>query len=266
MKISVVIPVYNAVRTIRTCLDSVVTELLGSSYPWEIIVVNDGSKDTSLEAVIAYKNASPYREYIHVISQKNQGVGVARNNGMVASQGDFIAFNDSDDRWLPGRIKIQMDYLLANPSVGMVAGIYGKDHVSVIKRVDKETQITIKDQIFKNYFSPPCVLFRKSVLDKVGLFHLEMRYGEDSYFFSKMVYYYPCTLLDVRMAECIIPKKRWGDSGLSGDLWGMEKGELFHLRQVYKNGFISRRAYISATVFSLLKCIRRYLLAFLRFS
>lgn len=264
MKISVVIPVYNAARTIRECLDSVITELTSVVCPWEIIVVNDGSQDASLEEITRYKEASPHAEYIRIITQDNQGVAAARNTGMSVSEGDFIAFNDSDDRWLPGKIKLQIDYLLNHPSVGMVAGIFGQDRVSVIKKIGYENIITIRDQVFKNYFSPQCVLFRRSVLEKTGSFHPQMRYAEEGYFFNRMVYYFRCVLLNVKVTESITHKGRWGDSGLSGNLWGMEKGELFNLREAYKAGFISLGLYGCATAFSLLKYFRRRLLTFLR--
>lgn len=264
MKISVIIPVYNAALTIRECLDSVITELTSVVCRWEIIVVNDGSQDASLEEITRYKEASPHAEYIRIITQDNQGVAVARNTGIAASEGDFIAFNDSDDRWLPGKIKLQIDYLLNHPSVGMVAGVYGRNKVMVIKDIGRESIITIKDQMFKNYFSPPCVVFRRSVLEKTGGFHSRMRYAEEGYFFNNMVYYFPCVLLNVKVAQSITHKELWGDSGLSGNLWGMEKGELFNLREAYKAGFVSFGLYGCATAFSLLKYFRRRLFTLLR--
>lgn len=262
--ISVIIPVYNASGTIKACVDSVVADLITTLYSWEIILVDDGSKDDSLAKLTQYKKLSDYKENIFIIAQHNQGAAIARNTGMKAARGTFIAFNDSDDRWLPGKMKLQMAYLSNHPSVGMVAGVYGRNKVTIIKDIGRESIITIKDQMFKNYFSPPCVVFRRSVLEKTGGFHSRMRYAEEGYFFNNMVYYFPCVLLNVKVAQSITHKELWGDSGLSGNLWGMEKGELFNLREAYKAGFISFGLYGCATAFSLLKYFRRRLLTFLR--
>lgn len=91
-EISVVIPAYNAGKYIADCIDS----LLGQTFKdIEIIVVNDGSADNTLEVLTEYKKKYP--EIITVISQGNQGQSVARNNGIAASQGKYIAFIDADD-------------------------------------------------------------------------------------------------------------------------------------------------------------------------
>lgn len=262
--ISVVIPVYNASGTIKACVDSVVADLITTLYSWEIILVDDGSKDDSLAKLTQYKKLSDYKENIFIIAQHNQGAAIARNTGMKAARGTFIAFNDSDDRWLPGKMKLQMAYLSNHPSVGMVAGVYGNDRVAVIKKIDSESVITIKDQIFKNYFSPPCVVFRKSVLEKTGLFHPRMCYAEDGYFFNKMAYHFTCVLLRVKVAESITRKERWGESGLSGNLWKMEKGELFNLYSAYRLRYVSFGLYGAATLFSLLKYGRRQVVRCMR--
>lgn len=91
MKISVVIPVYNAEKYIQRCILSIQNQ----TYPdWELILVDDGSKDNSLK--ICQKNAA-VDERIKVIHQSNKGPGEARNAGIVATTGDFIVFVDADD-------------------------------------------------------------------------------------------------------------------------------------------------------------------------
>ncbi|MBR4881344.1 MAG: glycosyltransferase, partial [Clostridia bacterium] len=89
MKFSVIIPVYNKADTISASIDSVISQ---TEKDFELIIVDDGSSDNIDEVLSKYKN-------IHVITQENGGVSVARNSGIMAAQGDYICFLDADDLW-----------------------------------------------------------------------------------------------------------------------------------------------------------------------
>ena len=91
VKVSVVIPVYNVEDYLRDCLDSIVNQTLKDI---EIICINDGSTDNSLEILEHYKSKD---ERIKVISQENGGISAARNKGIDLASGDYISFIDSDD-------------------------------------------------------------------------------------------------------------------------------------------------------------------------
>lgn len=106
--ISVVIPAYNAGGFIKRTIDSV----LAQTYrDYEVIVVDDGSTDNTAEVVKSY--AGKVR-YIH---QENAGDGPARNTGIRAAKGDWIAFLDHDDEWLPEKLRLQMELLDRNPGL-----------------------------------------------------------------------------------------------------------------------------------------------------
>lgn len=261
MEISTIIPCYNSQETILESVDSVVRECVNTSYSWELIIVDDGSVDNSMKIVEQYINESSYKSNIILIKQENGGAAVARNEGILVSRGKFIAFNDSDDRWLPGRLKIQIEYLRNNPNVMLVGGIYGTDNMSKIKRLKQVTEITINDQILKNYFAPPTVLLRKSILDKAGLFNSQMRYAEEGFFFNNIVYYGKSVLINNCFSEPITSKKRWGDNGLSGNIIKMEQGELFNIKSAYNLGYISWKMYVFSLCFSILKFFRRWCLS-----
>lgn len=99
--VSAIIPVYNCEQYLAEAIESV----LAQTYrPLEIIVVDDGSTDQSANIARSYKE-------IQYIYQPNQGVSVARNTGLAAAQGEFIAFLDADDVWLPNKLKVQVEYL-----------------------------------------------------------------------------------------------------------------------------------------------------------
>lgn len=106
-KISVVIPIYNRQKTIERCLDSV----LNQTFPaYEIIVVDDGSNDRTL-AIIRQK----YDKQVIIIKQNHKGAQVARNTGIKAAKGEYIAFLDSDDEWAPNKLELQVQVLVQRP-------------------------------------------------------------------------------------------------------------------------------------------------------
>ena len=95
--LSVIIPVYNAEHYIVDCIKSIISQDI--SYSYEIVCVNDGSKDNSLEALQSIKN-----DKIKIISQENAGAGAARNRGLDAASGEYIMFVDADDKLIDGSI------------------------------------------------------------------------------------------------------------------------------------------------------------------
>lgn len=115
--VSVIMPAYNTVRYINEAIDSV----LSQDYPnKELIIIDDGSTDGTVEMI---RN---YGREVTLLQQKNQGSAVARNAGLDIAQGEYIAFLDSDDVWLPGKLSAQVEYMEQQPDIGM---IYGRWHV-----------------------------------------------------------------------------------------------------------------------------------------
>lgn len=121
--VSVIIPNYNYAQYLREAIDSVLAQTYRDI---EVIVVDDGSKDDS-RAVL-----ESYGDTIKAIFQQNQGVAAARNNGAAASDGEYIAFLDADDAWLPTKIERQIDRFADSETLGLV-------HVGV-DEVDSEGQ------------------------------------------------------------------------------------------------------------------------------
>lgn len=264
--ISVIVPVYNSADTIIESLTSVVEECSSNSYNWELIVVDDGSSDNSSGLITEFLINSKFRNNIKLISQQNGGASVARNTGIKISKGEFIAFNDSDDRWLTGKISLQMGLMLNHPEIDMLGCRYGKDSFKASSSFNMNgiKKIGIKQQVSKNFFSPPTVIFRRSVLTKTGLFNEKLKYAEEGYFFNRMVNFYNCVFINKQVAENITPKYRWGDSGLSGNLIRMELGELYNIKSAFKSNFISFSRFIFAILFSITKFLRRYCISKLR--
>jgi hypothetical protein len=109
LPISVVIPAYNSEAFIGETLDSVRAQ---SAPPSEVIVVDDGSADAT-SRVAAERGA-------RVIRQANQGVSVARNTGVAAATGEWVAFLDSDDLWAPDKLEAQWEVVRTHPQIGFI--------------------------------------------------------------------------------------------------------------------------------------------------
>lgn len=104
--VSIVMPAYNAGRYLGSAIESV----LAQTWPhWELLVVNDASKDDTAEIALRYQQQDTR---IRVLQQPvNQGVAAARNRALAEARGEFIAFLDSDDLWLPEKLSLQLDFL-----------------------------------------------------------------------------------------------------------------------------------------------------------
>lgn len=113
IKVSVIIPAYNTAKYIRETLESVFAQTFKN---FEVIVVNDGSSDTKEFE----HELMPYLDRIVYINQENRGASAARNVGIYRAGGEYIAFLDSDDIWLPSFLESQMDLLQEDPRLDFV--------------------------------------------------------------------------------------------------------------------------------------------------
>ena len=111
--VTIVVPTYNRAHYIGEAIDSILAQDM-VDCELEIIVVDDGSKDNTEEVVRNYGNRVRY------IRQENQGAGVARNRGIDEARGEWIAFLDSDDRWLPYKLSLQFEVLGHFPGINII--------------------------------------------------------------------------------------------------------------------------------------------------
>jgi len=109
--ISVVIPAYNAARTI---LDTIASAQQQTFADFELIVINDGSTDRTLELLQTVQD-----DRLQVFSYRNGGVAIARDHGIAKCRGDFITFLDADDMWTPDKLELQLVALRTHPEAGL---------------------------------------------------------------------------------------------------------------------------------------------------
>ncbi|NJB35387.1 glycosyltransferase family 2 protein [Croceivirga sp. JEA036] len=143
--ISVVIPLYNKAHTIVNTLHSVLKQTFTS---FEVIIVNDGSTDNSVQVIQEYSND----KRIRIINQNNQGVSVARNNGVAKAKYKFIAFLDGDDEWLPQYLENMVSAIQQFPNAGMYccAGFIRNGKKTVTRLAQKYADKIVEIDFFEN--------------------------------------------------------------------------------------------------------------------
>jgi glycosyltransferase involved in cell wall biosynthesis len=171
--VSVIVPTFNRSGQIKDALDSIYAQ---DYRPIEILIMDDGSTDDTKTVVEAWTEQYQDEDFsIRYIKQSNQGGNPARNNGIQNAKGEFIAFLDSDDAWLPNKISQQIPYF-EDPEVG---GVYcGVQHMNfengeILEPSNRQypngwllNQILIRDVTVQT----SAYMVRKSAFDKVGLF------------------------------------------------------------------------------------------------
>ncbi|WP_394675137.1 glycosyltransferase family 2 protein [uncultured Chryseobacterium sp.] len=255
-KVSVVIPLYNAEGTIVRSLESVINQTYQGSV--EIIVVNDGSKDNSkIEVEKFIENNSTIK--IKLINQENGGVSKARNTGLKNAEGDFIALLDSDDAWFEEKLLEQIKILDSNSSIDFL-GTSFEGFGLRSRKIGELVKIEFKDLLFKNYFQPSTIIFKRKVLDDIGYFDEDQRYAEEGNYFMRVAKKFNCYFLNQNLIFFGDGKAGFGESGLSANLKEMEKGELKNLKFAYEKGWINSFLYFITVCFSIIKYIRRILI------
>lgn len=174
--VSVVIATYNMGQYINQAIDSILQQTWNHL---EIIVVDDGSTDNTVDVMAAYKD-NPKVVYI---KNENQGQPKAKNCGIKNTKGDFIAFCDADDLWEPHKLEIQMP-LFANPKVGVV--------YSEVSNIDEHNHRYIKEpnetrhvgivtnfMLIENFVPFGTSVIRRACIEKNGIFDEEFRMGID---------------------------------------------------------------------------------------
>lgn len=165
--VSVVVPTFNRRAHVLQALESVFAQ---TYTPIEVIVVNDGSSDDTSQWL------TPLRDQGRVIylEQPNRGLAHARNNGISAAQGEYVAFLDDDDLWPKDKIAWQVAYLASHPEVGVIGGSYvpfADNSPPGQPEAVTERTFSFEDMFSGSPFtSPGQTLVRHSVLNEVGGF------------------------------------------------------------------------------------------------
>lgn len=187
-RVSVIIPVYNGEKYISETVNSVIAQ---TYTDYELILVNDGSKDTTGQILESFSN-----DRIKVLHIENSGVSNARNIGYAESAGDYIAFLDADDLWLPERLQETVAYLDEHKEVGLV-----HTHMAVIDEKSQKTGEVfagkegniLEDLLLWNGCcipAPSSILVRREVMEEIDLFDTNLSTAADQEIFFRIANVY----------------------------------------------------------------------------
>lgn len=237
-KVSVVIPFYAHAEWLEEAVESVLAQTF---WDYEIIVVNDGSKEEMGPFLERYGRDIIY-EY-----KENGGPSSARNRGMELATGTYVAFLDSDDRWRPDKLKIQVEQMELNHADWSYCGYrtFGDGSPVSYRMIEGE-----KPQIQRYhcpYIATPCVMIRRQILEEHPecRFHTSLRYGQDSLFWLMINADYPILaipeeLTEVRMRGSNASKRARVQLEARGSVWRCRKEQKerliapFHVSLLYR--------------------------------
>ena len=163
--VSVVIPVFDAGPFLEEAVESVRAQTYDR---WELILVDDGSRDGSRDAAREYAEREPERiRYAEHPGKSNRGSSATRNLGVRLTRGSLIAFLDADDVWLPGKLAAQVDLLAHHPNVGMLYGESEYWYSWTGKPGDRARDMIPPIGVYEATVIPPPVLVARCVLGQV---------------------------------------------------------------------------------------------------
>lgn len=255
--VSVIIPCYRCADTIERAVDSVVLQTLP---PEELLLVEDCSDDAgrTLEALHRLKQIYQETISIKIIAlDSNLGPGGARNAGWNEARQPYLAFLDADDSWHGKKLELQYQWMVAQPDVILTGHqtkqIEKNQQVHLLSELIVSHIITKGALLMSNRFPARSVMLRQEIEYR---FDPLKRYAEDYLLWLQIVMHGGKAVL-LALPLSYSYKADYGGSGLSGNAWQMEKGELDTYRRIYREGLISPLVYLGCISLSLVKHLRR---------
>lgn len=221
--VSVIIPTYNR----ESYLERAIISVLEQTYTdYELIIIDDGSTDDTVSILNKYdKNIRKY-------SILHSGVSAARNFGITKAHGQWIALLDSDDYWLPEKLKKQMAYLGENPELKVAQvgekWIRNGKSVNPMKKHQKFSGWIFEKCLPLCIVSPCAVVIHKSIFDEMGIFDVEMPVCEDYDLWLRVAKKYQIGLME----ELLIVKTGGHQDQLSKKYWGMDRYRVYSMEKL----------------------------------
>ena len=260
--VSAVIPCYRCAGTIGRAVSSVAAQ---TQRPAEVILVDDGSGDGTLGALHALAAAHPAGWIKVLVQPQNRGAADARNAGWAAATQPYLAFCDADDAWHPRKIELQYGYMKEHPEVALCA--HRHEVLAAPDVPDRPVGEVVVERISKgslllsnNFFAPTMMMLKRDLPQR---FLSGRRHVDDHLLWLQIVCAgHAFVRLSPRLAFTF--KRPFGESGLSGQLWVMEKSELANYWILRREAAIGFAAAAALSGYSLAKFARRFALVGLR--
>ena len=228
--VTVVIPTYNRMGLLSRALTSVARQ---TRPPDEVVLVDDGSTDDTERLI---RRQFPDVRYLQ---QENRGVAAARNRGIREAKGEWLAFLDSDDEWLPHKLERQLDAVREEPEFSLChtneIWIRRGKRVNPLKKHAKSGGYIFKKCLPLCVISPSSVLIHRSLFEQVGLFDESLPACEDYDLWLRVTAIRPVLYLE----EPLIIKYGGHADQLSRRHWGMDRFRIHALENVIDSETLS---------------------------
>ena len=251
-EISVIVPSYNASRTIERALRSIALQTYSN---YEIVIIDDGSTDNTKGMVSRFSEEFDSVQ-VKYITQSNSGPSSARNNGLQSARGNFIAFLDADDEWHKDKLEIQVK-IIKDKGLDFLGSGYQYDSFDYgnIDKADISTY-SFNSLLLKNRFATSGVVIKKALFLEMQGFDESLKYAEDYDLWLRGALRFD---LDTIESPKLIKRHR-SVAGLSSHMFSMFKGELACIKKLLVSGNIGFAKYVFLNLFLFIKLLRRYFL------
>ncbi len=221
--VSIIIPTFNRSKVLKRALESIYKQ---SYSEYEIIVIDDGSTDKTAEMI------SELFADVNYIYQSNSGVSAARNKGLEQAQGEWLAFLDSDDEWLPQKLEKQLDELksMAEYKICHTEELWVRNGIRVnqMKKHKKAGGWIFPQCLPLCAMSPSSILINQSIFDDIGNFDAQLPACEDYDLWLRITAKYPVLYIE----EPQIIKYGGHEDQLSKKYWGMDRFRIQALQKI----------------------------------
>ncbi|HLJ48637.1 MAG TPA: glycosyltransferase family A protein [Bryobacteraceae bacterium] len=237
-RVTAIIPAYNTARFLPYALESVLRQTYAD---WEAVLVDDGSTDNTRELVA---EAMPkFGGRLQYVYQPNRGLPAARNTAIRHAKGELIALLDADDIWEANRLQLGVEMMDLNPRMGLTHAKVARIDVDgrFIEHPPAPPRKYLEGSIAKHIYSRrahllcPTILFRRSCLDRVGVFDETMRATEDRDLWFRIAEHYEIGYIDE-----VIAQYRVSPNSMSKDWQRMRTWQTYFIDKHYNRGVVSR--------------------------
>lgn len=246
--ISVILPTFNRKYFLKEAIESVLQQ---TYTDFELIIVDDGSNDGTREVVEQFLQNDKRITYVY---QANRGVSAARNTGIKNSAGEFIAFIDSDDYWLKGKLETQIAFFDEHPDYSICqteeVWIRNGRRVNPAKKHKKYAGYIFVQSLPLCIISPSAIMIRRAIFDSVGLFDEELPACEDYDMWLRITPRYPIGLISTPL----IVKRGGHPDQLSSSIPHLDKYRIISIEKTLKSNILSPTNYEAAVKMLILKC------------
>ncbi len=241
--VTVIIPSYNRTQFLKEAIGSVLAQ---DFRDFELIVVDDGSTDDTLQLLDSYPE-------IRVVRQNHRGVSTARNAGVARASGRFVAFLDSDDLWLPGKLSAQIAFFKTHPTalICQTEEVWIRNGIRVNrkKRHKKRSGMIFEHCLELCCVSPSAVMMQRRLLEEVGGFDEALPACEDYDLWLRIACRFPIYLISTPLVV-----KRGGHKDQLSRAPGLDRFRIRALKKILESNVLAPRQRAAALQVLKKKC------------